>query len=159
MLCFTLHHVVSDGWSMQVLVREVSALYAAARRGVPAPLPELPVQYADYAVWQRGRLVGETLEALVGFWTEALRGAPPLLEIPTDRPRGAGQDPRAASHAFVLPPGLSQALRGALAQGGGHAVHDAAGRVAGAARPPLGAGTTWWWGAPSRAGTGGRRRG
>ncbi|MEW5930203.1 MAG: amino acid adenylation domain-containing protein, partial [Gemmatimonadota bacterium] len=114
----TLHHVVGDGWSMQVLTREVSALYGAFARGEPSPLPELAIQYADHAVWQRERLRGETLEEQAGFWKEALRGAPPLLEIPTDRPRGAGRSPRAASHPFVLPPGLSRALRG-LSRGEG----------------------------------------
>ncbi|HEX7243495.1 MAG TPA: condensation domain-containing protein, partial [Longimicrobiaceae bacterium] len=104
-LCFTLHHVVSDGWSIEVLVREVSALYAGE------PLPELPVQYADYAVWQRGWLSGGTLEAQLGYWREQLAGAPPLLEIPVDHPRAQGQSPRAAGHRFVLPPALSQGLR------------------------------------------------
>ncbi|HEX8273688.1 MAG TPA: amino acid adenylation domain-containing protein [Longimicrobiaceae bacterium] len=88
-LLFTLHHVVSDGWSMDVLVREVSALYAAASRGEEARLPELPVQYADYAVWQRGWLSGGVLEEQVGWWRAQLAGAPALLELPTDRPRPA----------------------------------------------------------------------
>ncbi|MEW5929568.1 MAG: non-ribosomal peptide synthase/polyketide synthase, partial [Gemmatimonadota bacterium] len=101
-LCFTLHHVVSDGWSTGVLVREVAALYGALARGEAPELPELPVQYADYAVWQRGWLRGEVLEAQLAWWKERLAGAPPLLEIPTDRPRGAGRDARAERHAFVL---------------------------------------------------------
>ncbi|HEX2189552.1 MAG TPA: amino acid adenylation domain-containing protein, partial [Longimicrobiaceae bacterium] len=110
-LCFNVHHVVSDGWSMQLLVREVSAVYAAARRGEPAALEELPVQYADYAVWQRSWLTGETLEAQLGYWRERLAGAPPLLEVPTDRPRAAGPDPRAEAHGFHLAPELSRRLR------------------------------------------------
>ncbi len=110
-LLFTLHHVVSDGWSMDVLTREVSALYDAFSRGGEPRLPELPVQYADFAVWQRSWLTGETLEAQLGYWRGRLAGAPPLLEIPTDRPRAVGQDPRAAAHAFLLPPGLSRRLR------------------------------------------------
>ncbi len=110
-LCFTLHHVVSDGWSRGVLVREVSALYAASTRGEEPRLPELPVQYADYAVWQRARLSGETLEAQIAYWRERLAGAPPLLEIPTDRPRATGQSPRAGSHRFALPAGVTQGLR------------------------------------------------
>ncbi|HEX7241915.1 MAG TPA: amino acid adenylation domain-containing protein, partial [Longimicrobiaceae bacterium] len=110
-LLLTLHHVVSDGWSMRVLVREVSALYAAFTRGEPSPLPELPVQYADFAVWQRGWLSGETLEAQVGFWKEKLSGAPPLLEVPTDGPRRVGQGPRAGLHAFTLPPAVAGGLR------------------------------------------------
>ncbi|HEX7242004.1 MAG TPA: amino acid adenylation domain-containing protein, partial [Longimicrobiaceae bacterium] len=110
-LCFTLHHIVSDGWSRDVLVREVSALYAAARLGRPAQLPELPVQYADYAVWQREWLSGEVLDEQIGYWRDRLSGAPPLLEIATDRPRAIGQSPRAESHTFVLSPELSQRLR------------------------------------------------
>ncbi|MEW5930904.1 MAG: amino acid adenylation domain-containing protein, partial [Gemmatimonadota bacterium] len=110
-LLFNLHHIVSDGWSMQVLVREVSVFYAAFARGEPADLPELPVQYADFAVWQREWLSGEVLEAQIGFWRERLEGAPPLLEIPTDRPRRAGQSPLAAMHDFTLPPELSRRLR------------------------------------------------
>ncbi|MEW5928486.1 MAG: amino acid adenylation domain-containing protein [Gemmatimonadota bacterium] len=110
-LCLTLHHVVGDGWSTQVLVREVSALYTAFSRGEPSPLPELPVQYADYAVWQRERLAGGVLEEQVGYWKEALRGAPPLLELPTDRPREAGQGARGGTRRFALSPATSRGLR------------------------------------------------
>ncbi|HEX7239758.1 MAG TPA: amino acid adenylation domain-containing protein, partial [Longimicrobiaceae bacterium] len=110
-LCLTLHHVASDGWSMRVLVREVSALYAAFGRGEPSPLAELPVQYADFAVWQRAWLRGEVLEEQLGYWKERLSGAPPLLEVPVDRQRAAGQSPRAASHRFALTPGVSDGLR------------------------------------------------
>ncbi|HEX7240343.1 MAG TPA: amino acid adenylation domain-containing protein, partial [Longimicrobiaceae bacterium] len=104
-LLFTLHHVISDGWSMQVLVREVSALYDGE------PLLELPVQYADYAVWQRAWLSGETLDAQIGYWKQRLAGAPPLLEIPTDRPRRTGQSALAASRHFAISPELSRELR------------------------------------------------
>ena len=91
-----MHHIVSDGWSMGVLFRELSALYAAFREGGASPLPELPVQYADYAVWQRERLAGEVLERQLAYWRERLAGAPALLELPTDRPRPAVQTlPRA----------------------------------------------------------------
>ena len=110
-LTITLHHVVGDGWSMGVLLRETSALYAALGHGRKPRLPDLPVQYADYAVWQRAWFSGEVLEGQIGFWKERLRGSPPLLEIPTDRPRGVGQSPRAASHPFRLPAGLSRGLR------------------------------------------------
>ncbi|HEX7239391.1 MAG TPA: non-ribosomal peptide synthase/polyketide synthase, partial [Longimicrobiaceae bacterium] len=111
LLCFTLHHIVSDGWSTGVLVREVAALYGALARGEAPELPELPVQYADYAVWQRGWLRGEVLEAQLAWWKERMAGAPPLLEIPTDRPRGAGQDARAERHAFALGVELTRRLR------------------------------------------------
>ncbi|HEX2187808.1 MAG TPA: amino acid adenylation domain-containing protein [Longimicrobiaceae bacterium] len=110
-LCFTLHHVVSDGWSMDVLLREVSESYAALARGGEPRLPELPVQYADFAAWQRDRLSGGALERLLGWWRETLAGAPPLLEVPTDRPRALGQDPRAGGHAFAITAELSGALR------------------------------------------------
>ncbi|HEX7243483.1 MAG TPA: amino acid adenylation domain-containing protein, partial [Longimicrobiaceae bacterium] len=86
-LCFTMHHVVSDGWSMGVLVREVSVLYAARSRGEPSPLPELEVQYADFAAWQRERLTGDLLDAQLRYWRDRLEGAPPLLELPLDHPR------------------------------------------------------------------------
>ncbi|MEW5930501.1 MAG: amino acid adenylation domain-containing protein, partial [Gemmatimonadota bacterium] len=85
----TLHHVVCDGWSLGILVNELSAAYAARARGERARLPELPVQYADFAVWQRAWLTGPVLERQLAFWRGALRGAPALLEIPADRPRPA----------------------------------------------------------------------
>jgi amino acid adenylation domain-containing protein len=110
-LCFTLHHIVGDGWSTQVLVRELSALYTALSRGEAPRLPELPVQYADYAVWQRDRLAGEVLEEQLGYWRERLAGAPPLLELPVDRPRGAGQDARGGTCRFSLSGETSRALR------------------------------------------------
>ncbi|HEU0079696.1 MAG TPA: amino acid adenylation domain-containing protein, partial [Longimicrobiaceae bacterium] len=110
-LLFTMHHVVSDGWSLDVLVREVSALYGAFARGEPSPLPELPVQYADYAVWQRGWLAGEVLEEQIGYWKDRLAGAPPLLEVATDRPRTTAQSARAGSHLFRLPAEVSRRLR------------------------------------------------
>ncbi|HEX7243315.1 MAG TPA: amino acid adenylation domain-containing protein, partial [Longimicrobiaceae bacterium] len=110
-LLFNMHHIVSDGWSRGVLVREVSVLYGAFSRGETPRLPELPVQYADFAVWQREWLSGEVLEAQIGFWRERLEGVPPLLEIPTDRPRRAGQSSLAARHPFTLSPELSQRLR------------------------------------------------
>ena len=95
-LLLNLHHIVGDGWSLGVLGREISALYDAFRRGAPSPLPPLPVQYADYALWQRGWLAGEVLERQVAYWRRALAGAPPLLELPTDRTRPAVQTHRGA---------------------------------------------------------------
>ncbi|HEV2735556.1 MAG TPA: amino acid adenylation domain-containing protein, partial [Longimicrobiaceae bacterium] len=110
-LFLTMHHVVSDGWSTQVLMREVTALYTAFGRGEAPLLPELPVQYADFAVWQRAWMSGQTLQAQLAYWRERLAGAPPLLEVPTDRPRAAGQSALAGRQAFTLPPGLSRELR------------------------------------------------
>jgi amino acid adenylation domain-containing protein len=108
---FTQHHVVSDGWSTDVLEREVSALYEAAVRGEDAHLPPLPVQYADYAVWQRGWLSGGVLEAQAAWWRERLAGAPPLLEIPTDRPRTAAPAPSAVECPVAVPAEAAGALR------------------------------------------------
>ncbi|HEX2092454.1 MAG TPA: condensation domain-containing protein, partial [Longimicrobiaceae bacterium] len=110
-LLFTLHHVVSDGWSMDVLVREVSVHYGALLRGEDAPHPELAIQYADYAVWQRDWLSGEVLQTRLEYWKTQLTGAPPLLEIATDHPRTSVQSARAASHEFRLEPELTRELR------------------------------------------------
>jgi len=81
LLCLTLHHIVSDGWSMDVLIRDVAALYRGEE------LPPLPIQYADFAVWQRQWLSGEVLEQQLGYWRERLAGLPAALDLPTDRPR------------------------------------------------------------------------
>ncbi|MFL5537544.1 MAG: non-ribosomal peptide synthetase, partial [Longimicrobiaceae bacterium] len=110
-LVLAMHHVVSDGWSMGVLTRELSALYEAFARGEASPLPELPVQYADYAVWQRAWLSGEVLEGQIAWWRERLAGAPPLLELPTDRPRPSTPDPRAGRLVRALPPATAEGVR------------------------------------------------
>jgi amino acid adenylation domain-containing protein len=98
----TMHHIVSDGWSVGVVVRELSALYAAARAGTPAALPAVAVQYADYAAWQRREMTGARLGRELAYWTERLAGAPPVLEVPTDRPRPAVRSNRGASVAFTV---------------------------------------------------------
>ncbi|HEU0078288.1 MAG TPA: amino acid adenylation domain-containing protein, partial [Longimicrobiaceae bacterium] len=110
-LLVNLHHIVTDGWSMAVFFGELSALYPAQAAGEPSPLAELPVQYADSAVWQRAQLSEEALEGQLGFWRERLRGAPPLLELPTDRPRPQVQGSEGASHGFALSPATSRGLR------------------------------------------------
>ena len=86
-LLITMHHIISDGWSIKVLMREVRELYEAHANQRGAELPELPIQYADFAAWQRGWLQGERLEEQLSYWRTQLAGAPPLLELPTDRPR------------------------------------------------------------------------
>ncbi|MBB4636053.1 non-ribosomal peptide synthetase [Longimicrobium terrae] len=91
-LLVTLHHMVSDAWSKGVFTRELSAGYAAAREGRQAELPPLPVQYADYAAWQRRRVEGEGIAKQADFWKRTLAGVPQLLELPTDRPRPAHVD-------------------------------------------------------------------
>ncbi|HSK80307.1 MAG TPA: condensation domain-containing protein, partial [Thermoanaerobaculia bacterium] len=107
---FTLHHIAADGWSMANLTREVAALYGAFAEGRPSPLPELPVQYADFAVWQRERLSGEALEARLSWWRERLAGAPPVLDLPADRPRPAAQSFRGANQGFSVGEDLAAAL-------------------------------------------------
>jgi amino acid adenylation domain-containing protein len=114
-LVLVMHHIVSDGWSMGVMVRELGALYAAFSEGRPSPLPELTVQYADYAVWQRGWLSAGALEAQLAWWKQALAGAPPHLELPTDQPRPAVLSHRGATVPVRLSRALSDALS-ALAQ-------------------------------------------
>ncbi len=105
------HHIISDGWSMGVLVKEVVAIYEALSRGEPSPLPELAIQYADFAVWQREWLQGEALERELSYWRKQLSGAPPVLELPTDRPRPAVQAYRGASHSFHVSAEVSAGLK------------------------------------------------
>ena len=106
----TMHHIVSDGWSMGVFTKEVAQLYAAFARGENSPLAELPVQYADFAVWQRNWLTGDVLERHHAYWRKQLAGAPRLLELPTDRPRPPVQTHRGASHSLILSNELSERL-------------------------------------------------
>jgi len=107
----TMHHIASDGWSMGVLIGEIAALYDAFSTGKPSPLPELPIQYVDFAQWQRQWLQGEVLEAQLNYWKQQLDGDLAVLELPTDRPRPAFQTTQGASHTFVLPKHLSEALK------------------------------------------------
>jgi amino acid adenylation domain-containing protein len=117
-LMLSMHHAVSDGWSMGVLFRELSALIEAFREGGESPLPELPVQYADYAVWQREQLAGEVLDRQLAYWKDRLAGAPELLEVPTDRPRPAVRTYRGATVPVELSPELLERLQ-ALGRGEG----------------------------------------
>jgi amino acid adenylation domain-containing protein/non-ribosomal peptide synthase protein (TIGR01720 family) len=107
---FTLHHIVADGWSMGVLVRELGELYSSLAQGRPPALPALPVQYADFAAWQRQWLRGEALEAQLAYWRECLEGAPGVLELPLDRPRPAAQSTRGATVHARIPEELSRRL-------------------------------------------------
>ena len=111
MLLFTMHHIISDEWSMGVLVREVAALYKAYQRGAESPLEELALQYADYAVWQREWLTGEVLEQQLAYWRRQLTGAPPVLALPTDHPRPRVQNYHGAASTFLLSAELTKALR------------------------------------------------
>jgi amino acid adenylation domain-containing protein len=105
-----MHHVVSDGWSIGVLLRELNTLYLAFSGGQHSPLPELPIQYADFAVWQRDWLQGQVLERQLNYWKKQLAGIPAFLELPTDRPRPANQSYRGAVLPCKLPAPLLPAL-------------------------------------------------
>ena len=107
----TQHHVVSDAWSIGVLVQEVAALYEAFSQGQPSPLVELPIQYADFAAWQREWLQGEVLEKQLNYWRKQLLGAPSVLELPTDWPRPAVQTVHGKALSHTLPKPLSEALK------------------------------------------------
>jgi amino acid adenylation domain-containing protein len=109
-LSVTMHHVVGDGWSLGVLNEELSALYPALSAGRASPLPDLPVQVADVALWQRQWLSGAVLASQLAYWKEQLRGAPAALELPTDRPRPAARSYQGATHRRRLPRELSAAL-------------------------------------------------
>ena len=115
----TMHHIISDGWSMGVMVREVGELYEAYRKGEESPLKELEIQYADYAAWQREWLRGEELEKQMSYWRKQLDGAPVVLELPFDRPRPAEQSYRGSSEpVFInrqLTAGLKRLCRGEAA--------------------------------------------
>src|SRR5690349_6681417 len=109
-LLTTMHHIVSDAWSMGVLVKEVITLYSAYSQGQPSPLPDLPVQYADYAIWQREHLTGELLQQQLDYWRKQLQGVAPL-ELPRDRPRRSERSYRAANAGLKLTKELTESLR------------------------------------------------
>ncbi|HST62618.1 MAG TPA: amino acid adenylation domain-containing protein, partial [Longimicrobium sp.] len=109
-LLLTMHHIVGDGWSMDVLFREMSVLYAACAQGGESPLPPLPVQYADFAVWQREQLQGTVLDRQMAYWKDQLTGAPEVLDLPTDRPRSAVQTQRGGAVSVMLPEDVLQRL-------------------------------------------------
>ncbi|HSF43384.1 MAG TPA: amino acid adenylation domain-containing protein, partial [Thermoanaerobaculia bacterium] len=110
-LLVTLHHIAGDGWSLGLLARDIAAFYRDLAAGRPSSLPDLPIQYADFAAWQRRWLQGEALEAELGHWRDRLRGAPALLELPIDRPRPAVPSRRGRAISFALPAGLAAAVR------------------------------------------------
>ncbi|MFQ5421804.1 MAG: condensation domain-containing protein, partial [Anaerolineae bacterium] len=108
---FVMHHIISDGWSISVLIREISILYAAFVAKRPSPLPELPIQYADFAHWQRKWLQGDVLQAQMDYWANKLGPDLPVLELPTDHPRPAVQTSRGAALSRQLSPELTNALK------------------------------------------------
>ncbi|MHC0067443.1 SDR family NAD(P)-dependent oxidoreductase [Nostoc sp. UIC 10890] len=110
-LLLTMHHIVSDGWSMGIFSQELSTLYQAFSAGKPSPLAELPIQYADFAVWQRQWLSGKVLETQLNYWLSQLEGAPELLQLPTDRPRPTVQTFRGTTQSFSLNTDLKEKLQ------------------------------------------------
>ncbi|WP_191761493.1 non-ribosomal peptide synthetase [Komarekiella delphini-convector] len=106
-----IHHIVSDGWSMGVFIQELAALYNAYSQGQPSPLAPLPIQYADFAIWQRKWLQGDVLQSQLSYWQQQLANAPALSSLPTDRPRGAVQTYHGAYQEFILSKELSVALK------------------------------------------------
>jgi amino acid adenylation domain-containing protein len=108
---FTMHHIVSDAWSMDILVRELTALYNAFSSGRPLPLADLKLQYADFACWQHRYLQERTLEAQMQYWRRQLQGAPEVLQLPTDRPRAGARALRGGTLVFEMPLDLAGALR------------------------------------------------
>ncbi|WP_442941967.1 amino acid adenylation domain-containing protein [Nostoc sp.] len=110
-LLLSVHHIVFDGWSDGVLWRELTALYTAFCTGKPSPLPELPIQYADFAVWQRQWLQGQVMDTQLEYWKQQLAGSPPLLELPTDRVRPLIQTSRGSIKHFQLGDRLTQKLK------------------------------------------------
>ena len=110
-ILLTMHHIVGDDWSSSVLVQELTILYNAFAQGLPSPLPELPIQYADFAAWQRQWVQGQVLQALIDYWKGELAGLPPLLDLPTDRPRPAVQTYNGDYFTFSLPADLSGRIK------------------------------------------------
>lgn len=117
-LLLTMHHIISDAWSAGVFIREVAALYEAFSTGKLLPLPELPIQYADFAVWQQQWLQGEVLDTQLNYWKQQLNGAKTVLELPTDRPRSHVQTSTGTKHSFALSPSLSHTLKSLSQQEG-----------------------------------------
>lgn len=110
-LVLTMHHIVSDGWSIGIALSELIAGYNAFMAGAGESLPALPVQYADYAAWQRLSLSGDRLEKQISFWRDQLEGAPPLMNLPIDRPRGAVRSFDGARQSITIPTDISDALK------------------------------------------------
>ncbi len=111
LLLINMHHIISDGWSMGVFYRELTLLYEAFSRGLPTPLAELPIDFSDFAHWQRQWLQNDVLEQQLTYWKQQLGGHLPVLDLPTDRPRPAVQTYRGATKHFALPTTLCSALK------------------------------------------------
>src|SRR5262249_23525352 len=109
-LLLIMHHIISDGWSRDVLLHELAVLYEAFCQGMPSPLPALPLQYTDYAHWQHQWLDSEAGQVQLAYWTQQLQAPLPILELPTDRPRTGELSLRTARYTFQLPTELCAAL-------------------------------------------------
>jgi hypothetical protein len=109
-LLVTAHHIAVDGWSVAILFSELAAHYEAYCEGKPSTLPAVPIEYADFACWHRQWLQGPAFEEQVAYWKKQLAGAPPVLELPTDRPRPATLTFRGARHYLLMPKPLLESL-------------------------------------------------
>ncbi|MGB3205488.1 MAG: amino acid adenylation domain-containing protein, partial [Crinalium sp.] len=110
-LLVVIHHIVSDGWSIGVFIKELGAIYQALATGTPPHLPDLSIQYADFAHWQQKYFNSEVLEKQLAYWKQQLAGAPAVLNLPTDRPRPQIQTYRGATTSFILPPQIAEAVK------------------------------------------------
>ena len=110
-ILLTIHHIVSDGWSISVLIREALVLYDAFSNGKSSPLSELPIQYADYAAWQPSILEGDELQKQLKFWVNQLGDANTILELPTDRARPTVQTFNGSHYKFLVPTDISNAIK------------------------------------------------
>ncbi|MBD2625735.1 non-ribosomal peptide synthetase [Trichormus variabilis] len=117
-ILFTMHHIISDGWSTGILIRELTTLYTAYDSGQASNLPQLPIQYVDFAVWQRQYLQGEVLQTQLNYWKQKLSDNLPVLELPADRPRPAIQTNNGATQTFTLSPSLTAGLKNLSQQEG-----------------------------------------
>lgn len=118
LILLTMHHIISDGWSTGILIRELTKFYIAYDNNQQCNLPQLPIQYLDFAVWQRQYLQGEVLQTQLNYWKQKLNGHLPILELPTDRPRPAIQTDRGATQSFTLSASLTAALKNLSQQEG-----------------------------------------
>ena len=122
-LVLIMHHIITDGWSMGIFIQELSSLYQTFTLSSPLLLPELPIQYADFAVWQRQWLTEEVQKQQLNYWKQQLAGAPPLLELPTDKPRPPVQTFCGATQEFQIDPNLSKQIKTFSQQSGATLFH------------------------------------
>ena len=132
-----MHHIVTDAWSMSVFFDELGQHYEASVTGRPAALPDLRLQYGDFARWQQESLRGPMLDTKIDYWRGQLAGVESVLELPTDRPRPVARTPHGAVEHAVFPLALRDRLKARGPRCQRHALHDAAGGVCGPARAVL----------------------